>query len=60
MSECCTTCAPAPPPSKRAGYLRFVLLAVGAVTLAAALVATWFDYPQTAAGLSLAATLAAG
>jgi len=60
MSECCTTCAPAPPPTRTAGRARFVLLATGAAALGGALVAGWLDYPAASAALSLAATAAGG
>jgi len=60
MSECCSTCAPAPPPSRTAGRTRVILLAVGAAALAGALVLGWLDYPVASAALSLAATAAAG
>jgi len=60
MSDCCTTCAPAPPPSKTAGNVRLGLLIAGAVTLAAALLTGWLGYETASAALSLIATLAAG
>ena len=62
MSEhdCCTTCAPSPPPTRSAGRARMALLATGAAALAAALAADWYGHPAASAALSLAATLAAG
>ena len=60
MSECCGTCAPAPPPSRTAGRVRVAMLVLGAVSLGAALLLDWYEFPTAAATLSLIATLAAG
>ncbi|MDQ3071227.1 MAG: cadmium-translocating P-type ATPase [Acidobacteriota bacterium] len=63
MSEACcsTVSAPAPvPPSPAASRARTLLLAIGAVTLAAAMIASWAGQDLLSAGLSLAATAAAG
>ncbi|MDQ3170112.1 MAG: cadmium-translocating P-type ATPase [Acidobacteriota bacterium] len=63
MSEACcsTVAAPAPaPPSPAASRARTLLLAIGAVTLAAAMIAAWAGQDLLSAGLSLAATAAAG
>ena len=60
MSECCGTCAPAPPPTARANHLRSLLLWLSAATLAGALAAGWFGYETASAALSVAATIMAG
>ena len=60
MSDCCSTCAPAPPPAKSADRARLALLIAGAAALAGALAASWLDAPLVAAVLSLLATLLAG
>ncbi len=59
MSEaCCSTVAAPPPPG--ASRFRAVLLGAGATALAAAMAASWLGHETLAAGLSLAATAAAG
>ena len=61
MSDaCCTTCGPAPEPTKTEHRVRYTLLALGAASLAGALAAQWFGYDMAAAILSLSATVLAG
>lgn len=60
MSDCCSTCAPAPPTSRSAGRARTILLALSAALLGGALAADWYGAETLSAALSLAATFAAG
>lgn len=61
MSDaCCTTCAPAPPPTQTAGQTRTVILSLAAVLLGSALAAGWYGFDLASAGLSISATLLAG